>query len=111
MVNNRKMSNVVDLKWSPDGTKICISYEDGHVIVGGVEGTRKWGKDFNKSIKHIAWAPDSRLLVVGTKEGELHVYDENGEHLRQLKMSGLKGIVESEQFLTPGLALAGIDWY
>jgi WD repeat-containing protein 35 len=36
MVNNRKMSRVVGLRWSPDGTKICIAYEDGHVIVGGV---------------------------------------------------------------------------
>lgn len=36
MVNNRKMSSVVGLKWSPDETKICIAYEDGHVIVGGV---------------------------------------------------------------------------
>ena len=26
MVNNRKMSTVVALKWSPDGTKICIAY-------------------------------------------------------------------------------------
>jgi hypothetical protein len=39
------------------------------------------------------------------------VYDENGDHLRQLKMIGLKGIVENEQFLSPGLPLAGIDWY
>lgn len=69
MVNNRKVSTVVDLKWSPDGTKISIAYEDGHVIVGGVEGSRKWGKDLNKTIKHIAWAPDSRLIIVGTKEG------------------------------------------
>lgn len=37
------------------------------MIVGGVEGSRKWGKDFNRIIKHITWAPDSRLLVVGTK--------------------------------------------
>lgn len=67
MVNNRKMSTVVDLKWSPDGTKICIAYEDGHVIVGGVEGNRRWGKDLVKGIKKITWAPDSRLLVVGTR--------------------------------------------
>jgi WD repeat-containing protein 35 len=69
MVNNRKVSSVACLKWSPDGSKICIAYEDGHVIVGGVEGNRKWGKDLNKNIKHIAWAPDSRLLVIGTKLG------------------------------------------
>lgn len=36
MVNNRKVSTVADMKWSPDGTKICIAYADGHVIVGGV---------------------------------------------------------------------------
>ena len=36
MVNNRKASYVKDMKWSPDGTKICIAYEDGNVIVGGV---------------------------------------------------------------------------
>ena len=26
MVNNRKASYVKDMKWSPDGTKICIAY-------------------------------------------------------------------------------------
>ncbi len=26
MVNNRKASTVRDMKWSPDGTKICIAY-------------------------------------------------------------------------------------
>lgn len=94
MVNNRKISSVAMMKWSPDGTKICIAYQDGHVIVGGVEGSRKWGKDVLSSVTHISWAPDSRLLVVGSKEGEIHVFDESGEHLRQLRMTGLKGVVE-----------------
>ncbi len=44
MINNRKASIVKDMKWSPDGTKVCIAYEDGYVIVGGVEGNRRWGK-------------------------------------------------------------------
>lgn len=44
MVNNRKASSVKSMQWSPDGTKICIAYEDGNVIVGGVEGNRKWGR-------------------------------------------------------------------
>ena len=93
MVNNRKISSVSDMKWSPDGTKICIAYEDGHVIFGGVEGSRRWGKDFPFKIALICWAPDSRILLVGSKAGEVHVFDENGDHLRQLKMSGLKGQV------------------
>jgi WD repeat-containing protein 35 len=50
MVNNRKSSVVKDMKWSPDGTKICIAYEDGNVIVGGVEGNRKWGKEYQIQI-------------------------------------------------------------
>lgn len=33
-------------KWSTDGKKICIIYLDGAVIVGGVDGSRYWGKEF-----------------------------------------------------------------
>ena len=29
MVNNRNKSVVKDMKWTPDGSKICIIYEDG----------------------------------------------------------------------------------
>ena len=43
MINNRGKSKVADMKWSKDGTKICITYEDGAVIVGSVEGSRLWG--------------------------------------------------------------------
>ncbi|MFO0131183.1 MAG: hypothetical protein ACK52J_00935 [bacterium] len=32
-------------KWSPDGKKICIVYLDGAVIIGGVDGSRYWGKE------------------------------------------------------------------
>ena len=39
------------------------------------------------------------------------VYDENGELLHQIRMSGLQRIVEPDNFLTPNLPLAGIDWY
>ena len=49
MINNRNKSFVSDMKWSKDGTRICIAYEDGAVILGSVEGSRMWGKEF----KHI----------------------------------------------------------
>lgn len=111
MVNNRKMSQVACMKWSPDGTKICISYKDGHVIVGGVEGSRKWGKDFPFNISLIAWAPDSRLLLAASTTGEIHVFDEHGEHLRQVKLFGLKGIVDEDNYSSPNLPIAGIDWF
>jgi len=45
MINNRKKSTVEDIKWSTDGTKVCIIYRDGAVIVGSVDGSREWGKE------------------------------------------------------------------
>ncbi len=38
MINNRNKSVVEDMKWTSDGKKICIIYEDGAVIVGSVDG-------------------------------------------------------------------------
>ena len=111
MVNNRKSSVVKDMKWSPDGTKICIAYEDGNVIVGGVEGNRKWGKEYQIQIELICWSPTSKELIVGTKSGEVFMYDENGDLLHQVRMQGLQRIVEPEQFLTPNIPLAGVDWF
>ena len=40
MINNRNKSVVRDMKWTADGQKICIVYEDGAVIVGSVDGNR-----------------------------------------------------------------------
>ena len=45
MINNRNKSVVTDMRWTPNGEKIGIVYEDGAVIVGSVEGTRLWGKE------------------------------------------------------------------
>lgn len=75
MVNNRKVSFVRDMKWSPDGGKICIAYEDGNVIVGGVEGNRKWGKEYEMKISMISWSPSSKELLIGTINGEIFMYD------------------------------------
>ena len=44
MINNRNKSVVRDMKWTADGRKIVIVYEDGAVIVGSVDGNRLWGK-------------------------------------------------------------------
>jgi len=50
MINNRKKSTVEDIKWSTDGSKVCIGYLDGAVIVGGVDGSREWGKELSHNI-------------------------------------------------------------
>ena len=68
MVNNRNKSLVKDMKWSVDGKKICIIYEDGQVIVGSVDGDRIWGKNLNVKLSTVDWSPDGRLLLFGTKD-------------------------------------------
>lgn len=93
MVNNRKASVVRDMKWSPDGSKICIAYEDGNVIVGGVEGNRKWGKEYTHKVAMISWSPSSKELLIGSTLGEVFMYDENGDLLHQIRLQGLQRIV------------------
>eukprot|EP00358_Blepharisma_japonicum_P007267 CAMPEP_0202943790 /NCGR_PEP_ID=MMETSP1395-20130829/4356_1 /ASSEMBLY_ACC=CAM_ASM_000871 /TAXON_ID=5961 /ORGANISM="Blepharisma japonicum, Strain Stock R1072" /LENGTH=70 /DNA_ID=CAMNT_0049641711 /DNA_START=310 /DNA_END=519 /DNA_ORIENTATION=+ len=69
------------MKWTSDGQKICIAYEDGAVIMGSVEGNRIWGKDLPHQLTHLEWSPDSKVIVLGTQGGEVHIYDSNGNHL------------------------------
>ena len=53
MVNNRNKSIVRDMQWNADGQKICIIYEDGAVIVGGVGGDRLWGKELKIPLQKV----------------------------------------------------------
>jgi hypothetical protein len=53
MINNRNKSVVRDMKWNATGSSICIVYEDGAVIVGGVDGTRIWGKDLKTTLARV----------------------------------------------------------
>ena len=104
MINNRNKSVVTDMKWTPNGEKIGIVYEDGAVIVGSVEGTRLWGKDLNIRLKIIEWSPDSRTILFGTPEGAVNVFDFVGNFQRDVKINCLSG-------LSGDTPLAGIEWY
>ncbi|XP_014602693.1 PREDICTED: WD repeat-containing protein 35 [Polistes canadensis] len=87
MINNRNKSVVKSMSWSQDGQKICIVYEDGAVIVGSVDGNRIWGKELkNVSLCSVQWSPDGKLLLFGLKNGELHLYDNQGIFLTKLNM-------------------------
>ncbi|CAN0005943.1 unnamed protein product, partial [Heterosigma akashiwo] len=63
MINNRNKSVVNDMKWTSDGQKICIIYEDGAVIVGSVDGNRLWGKELDINLSFVEWSPDGRYLL------------------------------------------------
>ncbi|XP_066495950.1 WD repeat-containing protein 35 [Tiliqua scincoides] len=105
MINNRNKSVVRSMSWNADGQKICIVYEDGAVIVGSVDGNRIWGKDLKGTqLCHVAWSPDSRTLLFGMANGEIHIYDNQGNFMMKMKMNCLVNI-------TGAFSIAGIHWY
>ena len=76
---------VRDMKWTSSGEKICITYEDGAVIVGGVDGNRLWGKELGISLALVEWSPDGRLILFCTPSGEVHIYDGNGNAVSKVR--------------------------
>ncbi|PNG99668.1 WD repeat domain-containing protein, partial [Tetrabaena socialis] len=86
MINNRNKSVVKDMKWTSNGEKICIIYEDGAVIVGSVDGNRLWGKELGMELALVEWSPDGRLLLFATPQGECQVYDGNGNGVAKVPL-------------------------
>jgi WD repeat-containing protein 35 len=103
MINNRNRSVVRDMRWTADGQKICIVYEDGAVIVGGVDGTRLWGKELSLQLAFVEWSPSGRSILFGTTNGEVHLYDSSGNPLSRLTIYAVNS--------GTGIRLAGITWY
>ncbi|KAI9321166.1 WD40-repeat-containing domain protein [Obelidium mucronatum] len=104
MINNRNKSVVADMEWSKDGSRICIIYEDGAVIVGSVDGNRIWGKELKQvTLSHVQWSPDGKSILFGLSSGELHYYDGTGTFLAKLP------VYCSETATT--LKISAMDWY
>lgn len=108
MINNRNKSVVRDMKWTSDGKKICIVYEDGAVIVGSVDGNRLWGKEFNMSLHFVQWSPDCKFILFGSGESDIWLYDSDGTRVKQMplvigKDAGEKGGDERK--------IVSIEWY
>ncbi|CAG9828348.1 unnamed protein product [Diabrotica balteata] len=105
MINNRKKSTVVGMAWSADGQKICIIYEDGAVIVGCVGGNRIWGKELKQvQLSGVQWSPDNKLLLFSLKNGQLHLYDNQGNFVMRLNV-----VCHDATFDV--IPIVGIDWY
>uniref|UniRef100_A0A7S1KLL8 Anaphase-promoting complex subunit 4 WD40 domain-containing protein n=1 Tax=Percolomonas cosmopolitus TaxID=63605 RepID=A0A7S1KLL8_9EUKA len=112
MINNRNKSFVRDLKWTSDGQKICIAYEDGMVIVGSVEGTRLWGKVLDSRLSHMEWSPDGKFILFGTLDGDILVHDSKTSlFLHKLKIYCLTGEGDSSANSQDDRQLCGIKWY
>uniref|UniRef100_A0A061SDB5 Wd repeat-containing protein 35 isoform x2 n=1 Tax=Tetraselmis sp. GSL018 TaxID=582737 RepID=A0A061SDB5_9CHLO len=104
MINNRNKSVVRDMRWTPDGQKICIAYEDGAVIVGSVDGNRLWGKELSMNLSLLEWSPDGRLILFCTPQGECHIYDQNGNSISKMQLYCMEGYHGAA-------TIKGIDWY
>eukprot|EP01039_Chlorochromonas_danica_P006054 gene6054-6668_t len=86
MINNRNKSVVKSMKWTSDGRKIAIVYEDGAVIVGSVDGNRLWGKELGLQLRLVEWSPDGKLLLFVTQDAEVFIFDGDGNKLRSLSI-------------------------
>lgn len=104
MINNRNKSTVKDMQWTADGSKICIVYEDGAVIVGGVDGGRLWGKELTINLSLVEWSPDGRSILFCTPRGECFIYDGSGNVVSKLPIQVAAGARGSTN-------IVGIDWH
>jgi WD repeat-containing protein 35 len=104
MINNRHKSVVRDMRWRGNGQEICIAYEDGVVIVGGVDGNRIWSKDLSATLTLVEWSPDGKALLFATADGQILVHNHQGVRLGVLPMPAIRD--------TPaGARVAAIEWY
>jgi WD repeat-containing protein 35 len=92
MTNNRQQSRVSDMHWAPDGSRICIAYEDGAVIVGKVDGTRVWGKELGLPLDKLAWSPSCQNILFTTKKGQAYVYDADGNQVSIMPIACMTNI-------------------
>ncbi|KAG5510843.1 hypothetical protein JKF63_07915 [Porcisia hertigi] len=104
MVNNRNSSRVVDFSWNPAGTKICIAYEDGTVIIGGVEGNRYWGRELPYTLAKVCWSADGHLILFGTAAGDVCVHDA----MSGAQLSQIEARFDKAEGPSP---LAGLSWH
>ncbi|XP_037297786.1 WD repeat-containing protein 35 isoform X3 [Manduca sexta] len=102
MINNRNKSTVTGMAWGSDGQKICIAYEDGAVIVGSVDGSRVWGKDIKgPGLAAVQWSPDNTMLLFALTNGELHLYDDQGNFMMPVTTTNVSGATE----------VISLDWF
>ncbi|XP_066268365.1 WD repeat-containing protein 35-like isoform X1 [Branchiostoma lanceolatum] len=105
MINNRNKSVVRSMQWNADGQKICIVYEDGAVIVGSVDGNRIWGKELKgMQLSNVAWSPDGKSLIFGMTNGEIQIFDNQGNFCNKMVLYCLTNV-------TGAVRIAGMEWY
>ena len=101
MINNREQSTVTDIKWNRQGQYLCFIYEDGHAIVGTVDGNRSWGNDIRNSLYLIEWSPDGTILLLASRNQDITILTSSGQQL---------GVIEIDEKLK-NVEMASICWW
>jgi len=97
MINNREVSIINDLKWSAMGNFLCFIYEDGHAIVGTVEGSRSWGNDIKSGLYKVEWSPDETFLLFCVRNNNIVLFSSSGYQIGEMEIPGhLQSVLISE---------------
>ena len=91
---------LVDIDWSPDGTRIVIVGQDDRTFIrDSSTGDPLFllvGQSRNRTIKGVSWSPDGTRIATVSDDGTLWVWDaETGEGVQVVQESG---------------ALYAVDW-
>ncbi len=65
------------------------------MIVGGVDGNRLWGKELKLPLRIVEWAPNSKQILFGTMDGNVHVYDYQGNPNGRVGIRCLEGLAST----------------
>ncbi|MBV8756677.1 MAG: protein kinase [Deltaproteobacteria bacterium] len=89
---------LVELAFSPDGTRLASASEDAHITVWRVaDGTQLATMTMEGALRSLAWSPDGTRLAGGSYESTVAVFDAaTGTALAHMK--GHKDSVESVRF-------------
>ena len=91
-VNHNIFSNQVtyQITNSPLTTMLCLHTEGRsmdmcsriNVELMHFLGNRIWGKELKgNQLAHVAWSPDSKILLFGMANGEVQIYDNQGNFI------------------------------
>lgn len=86
MINNREISSVTDIKWSKQGTHLCFIYDDGHGIVGTVEGSRCWGNDIREKLYKLEWSPDASCILFAAMNHNIIIFSTSGYQVGEMEI-------------------------
>lgn len=66
---------------------MVAAVQDGAVIVGKVDGTRIWGKELGMTLDKLVWSPDCQNIIFSNREGQLFLYDSDGNQISRLELA------------------------